>query len=60
MFSSERPRFLVVNGLEMVSRPHPEIRGDPLCDDVIIKELIKSHGGRQEPHRKGGGVLNQV
>lgn len=46
----------------MVSRPRPKIRGDPLCDDVIIKELIKSHRGRQEPHRhrKGGGLLNQV
>lgn len=41
----------------MVSRPHPKMRGDPLCDDVIIKELIESHGGRHEPHRhrKGGG-----
>lgn len=40
----------------MVSRPHPKIRGDPLWDDVIIKELRKT-GATQTQE---GGVLNQV
>lgn len=37
----------------MVSRPHPKIRGDPLWDDVIIKELRKT--GATQTQEGGGG-----